>query len=126
MDKEAIKINSQPDGSRFFWRVEHLWQSARDLPPKTIKIGDIADLDQVLWFDSPTDDQPTCRAVAEHARRIYSVDLSYPIILSAEGEVWDGMHRVARAYVEGIEELEAVQFLNNPPHDGIIHENEQD
>jgi hypothetical protein len=43
--------------------------------------------------------RPTCREIARHARMIYETDLSYPIILSAEGDLMDGMHGIAKAWV---------------------------
>ncbi len=59
---------------------------------------------------------PTCRAVAEHARDIFAADLSYPIILSPDGEVLDGWHRICKAFLQGIEELDAVQLTEMPPY----------
>ena len=46
-------------------------------------------------------------------------DLRYPIILSADGRVMDGMHRVAKAYLEGRETIQAVQFEVDPRPDYI-------
>ena len=57
--------------------------------------------------------------VAEHARLIQETDLSYPIILSADGRVMDGMHRVAQAYIKGSEAIEAVQFAVDPEPDFV-------
>lgn len=34
-------------------------------------------------------------------RLIHDVDLSFPIILGPDGRVMDGMHRIARAVMEG-------------------------
>jgi hypothetical protein len=60
---------------------------------------------------------PTCRAVVQHAQRIQDVDLAYPIILSADGHVMDGMHRVAKAWMLGQSTITAVQFEHDPPPD---------
>jgi hypothetical protein len=57
--------------------------------------------------------------VAEHARLIQETDLSYPIILSADGRVMDGMHRVAQAYIKRSEAIEAVQFAIDPEPDFV-------
>lgn len=46
-----------------------------------------------------------------------SADLTYPIILSSDGRVMDGMHRVARALLEGETSIRAVQFRQDPPPD---------
>jgi hypothetical protein len=53
---------------------------------------------------------PTVRNVVEHARRMLEADLSYPVILGHDGRVMDGMHRIARALLEGQAEISAVRF----------------
>lgn len=77
----------------------------------------MAELDCNCWFDDGK--QPTCRAVALHARRIYEADLSHPIILSARGHLMDGGHRLAKAWLQGIEEVQAVQFEVDPEPDEV-------
>ncbi|MEZ4731958.1 MAG: hypothetical protein R3E79_32980 [Caldilineaceae bacterium] len=91
---------------RLVWFVERLWSLARNLPQRAISLDQIAEFDQNCWF-GPTS-PPTCRAVAEHAQRIMAADLQYPIILSAEGYLMDGGHRVAKAYLLGQREINAV------------------
>ncbi|MGH3263648.1 MAG: hypothetical protein ACRDNS_16835, partial [Trebonia sp.] len=39
---------------------------------------------------------------------IIQVDLSHPIILGPDGRVMDGMHRIARALLEGLPAINAV------------------
>lgn len=41
----------------------------------------------------------------------------YPIILGFDGRVMDGMHRVARALLEGRTTIKAVQFEDHPEPD---------
>ena len=53
---------------------------------------------------------------AEHARDINEADLSYPIILSPDGKVLDGWHRICKAFLQGTEELDAVQLTTMPPY----------
>lgn len=108
------------DGNRStkrIWRVERLWGLSIDLPVKTVPLSSISALDEVTWFDTDQDSRPTGRRVADHAKRIYEADLDLPVILSAEGWVMDGMHRVCRAYVLGLETINAVQFVQNPEAD---------
>jgi hypothetical protein len=65
------------------------------------------------------------RAVVEHARLIAPADLSFPIILSSDGRVMDGMHRVAKAVLLGRATIEAVQFTGDPEPDYIgVHPHE--
>jgi len=43
-------------------------------------------------------------------RLIEEVDLSHPIILGFDGRVMDGMHRIAKALLQGRTTISAVQF----------------
>ncbi len=59
------------------------------------------------------------RAVARHAQLIADTDLRYPIILSANGRVMDGMHRVCKALLENRLTISAVQFVHDPEPDYV-------
>lgn len=50
----------------------------------------------------------------KHMRAVLSADLSYPVILSPEGVLLDGRHRVARAIHEGKTTIRAVRFGKEP------------
>lgn len=118
-----VQRHSRPvDGGRAFWLTERLWELARDLPAHEVPIASIAEFEQNCWFSSPT--PPTCKAVAQHARRINEADLSYPIILSAAGGLMDGGHRIAKAWLLGHETITAVQFLNDPAPDYVVTDSE--
>jgi hypothetical protein len=99
-----------------FWRMHQLWELAEGLPVKKVQLSELDGFDEVRWFGGPRNIQPTCRAIAEHARDILAADLSHPIILSPAGEVLDGWHRICKAFLEGVEELNAVQLLKLPPY----------
>ena len=43
------------------------------------------------------------------------MDFRFPIILSPSGVVLDGMHRLCKAFLQGIEEIDAVQLPVMPP-----------
>jgi hypothetical protein len=100
------------------WDIDRLIKLTADFPRCSIPLTAIRELDEAYWFDGDRD-RPTCRAVAEHARLIQETDLSYPIILSADGRVMDGMHRVAKAYINGQEMIEAVRFKIDPEPDYV-------
>lgn len=103
---------------RHVWFVERLWYLAQALPMQQFPIDQIKEFDQNCWF-GPTS-LPTCRAVAEHARRIFDADLRYPVILSAEGYLMDGGHRIAKAYLLNLHAVSAVQFPFDPEPDYIL------
>ena len=46
-------------------------------------------------------------------------DLAFPIILSSDGRVMDGMHRVCKALLQNHTEIKAVRFIQDPEPDYI-------
>jgi hypothetical protein len=105
-------------GKRFVWFSERLWELARDLPVKDVAIEGLPEFDQNCWFGDAN--PPTCREVAHHAKRINDADLAYPIILSSEGYLMDGGHRIAKAWLLGMQEINAVQFSVDPEPDYVL------
>lgn len=104
-------------GGRGHWLTERLWTESAGLPVTTVAIDDIPEFDKDCWFRGGA---ATCRAVAEHARRIGAADLSYPVILSASGGLMDGGHRVAKAYLQGASTVAARRFVTDPEPDWIV------
>ena len=96
--------------------MQQLWDMAAGLPVKTVRVSELNALDEVRWFSEHMQKLPTCRAVAEHARNIYEADFRFPIILSPSGVVVDGMHRLCKAFLQEIEEIDAVQLPTMPPY----------
>ncbi len=74
------------------------------------------ELDKVYWFDDKSR-KPTVRGVVEHAALIAGADLTYPVILGADGRVMDGMHRIARALMDEKSTISAVRFSVDPEPD---------
>ena len=117
--RAAARRSCEPpdsDGSMRFFRMHQFWDLAQGLPVKKVRLSELDGFDEVRWFGGPRNILPTCRAIAEHARDIYASDLSYPIILSPTGEVLDGWHRICKAFLQGIEELDAVQLTAMPTY----------
>lgn len=100
------------------WDVDRLVSLTKNLPVKKVPLADIRELDEPFWFGEPTS-TPTCRAIVEHAKLMAEVDLSYPIILSSDGRVMDGMHRVAKSLFDGLDFVYAVRFTEDPEPDFI-------
>ena len=98
------------------WDVDRLVALTRDLPRQFIALDAIGELDKPWAGD---DKKPTWRGLLEHVRLIEDADLSYPIILSATGEVMDGRHRLAKAALRGNTSILAVRFLADPEPDFV-------
>ena len=114
-------VSEERAGQIFFWEVPRLWELAAGLPVRSTPVQSLEHfLDQNRWFnlgDENDHDTPTPRAIAVHSERIHSADLSYPIILSASGEIMDGLHRLAKAWMLGNETIQVVQFEVDPDPD---------
>jgi hypothetical protein len=103
-------------GGVLAWDVHRLIESSKHLHRKSVPLSEIRELDEE-WFGA--DERPTWRAMLEHVRLMEEADLSFPIILSANGAVMDGMHRVAKAALEGRSAIVAVQFDEDPEPDHV-------
>lgn len=109
----------QPRASAFdAWDVDRLIELTRHLAVEEVVVADIAEIDTDYWFGVGPH-RPTVRAVAEHAALIRDVEPGWPIILAADGRVMDGMHRVARALMDGRSTIDAVRFAETPPPDHV-------
>jgi hypothetical protein len=87
---------------------------ARDRVP----LSAIRELDEPHWAHERVR-QLTCREITGHVRLILDCDLAFPIILSSDGRVMDGMHRICKALLQGLEDIEAVRFVTDPEPDYI-------
>jgi hypothetical protein len=106
---------SEPGPGLDAWDVDRLILLSRGLPVHDVAVEAIGEVDTAYWFDETS--SPTVRAIVEHLRLVNEVDCSYPVILSADGRVMDGMHRIARALLEGRETVAAVRFSEPVPPD---------
>ena len=95
------------------WDVDRLVRLTKHLQPQLVPLSEIREIDEEYWGSM------TCRQVAEHARLINECDLGFPIILSRDGGVMDGMHRVLKALAQGETHILAVRFTADPEPDHV-------
>ena len=108
----------------YIWDVHRLVGLSQDLPIHDVLLSDIKELNEAYWFPNS---HPTTQDIIEHIQLIQAADLSYPIILSADGRVMDGMHRIAKAKLQNLFTIKAVNFQLTPEADYInIDENDLD
>ena len=103
-------------GGRAFYLTERLWALAEGLPVEPVPIDEIRAFDEDCWFGGKP---VTCRMVARHADLIQKADPSYPVILSEDGRLMDGGHRIAKAWIRGMTTVDAVRFRVDPEPDYI-------
>jgi hypothetical protein len=98
------------------WGVAHLIELSKDLPVTEVPLSSIRELDTAYWFG--VDGSPaTPRILVRHMELVNDADLAHPVILGPDGELMDGMHRVARCLLEGRPTVSVVQFLVQPEPD---------
>lgn len=100
----------------YIWDVHHLVELTKTLVIKKVQLVDIQELNEAYWFP---DQYPTTQQIIEHIQLVQDADLSYPIILCAEGRVMDGMHRVAKARLLKQTDILALRFEQTPLPDFI-------
>ncbi len=102
------------------WDVDRLILLTKDVPPFPVALDTIGEIDESYWYEIE-DPPPTCRDLMEHMRLVEAADLAYPIILSPDGRVMDGMHRVVKAMLRGHSTIMAVrlQILPGPDFTGV-------
>ncbi|MCH7790364.1 MAG: hypothetical protein IH940_13130 [Acidobacteria bacterium] len=100
------------------WDVDRLIELSAGIASEEVELASIAEIDSVYWFGGDRS-RATVRAVIDHVRLIAGVDRSFPVILGPNGRVMDGMHRIARALLEGDETIHAVRFTELPPPDHV-------
>jgi hypothetical protein len=98
------------------WDVDRLITLSKGFARKWVRIADLGELDHP-WHGE--DGPPTWRQLVEHIQLINEADLSYALILAANGEVMDGRHRIAKAALVNRETIECVQFEEDPPPDHV-------
>ena len=97
------------------WDVDRLIELTAGLPEEEVRLDDLPEIDSVYWFDDW--EHPTVRKVVEHFRLLQEVNPTDPIILGPENRVMDGMHRIARALLEGRTTIRAVRLRELPAPD---------
>ena len=103
---------------RYYWRVARLISESQGLKIQAVKVDDLMrSLGNSSWYG--TNEKATVRSILEHVRRALSTDLACPIILSSDGKVMDGSHRIVAAALKGIEELPAIRFSEDPSPDHV-------
>ena len=101
------QYNFRPSKNGYFaWDIDKLVKKSKDLPVTPIKLSDVREIDENYWYQNENT-IPTCRSLVDHMKLVNETDLDHPIILSKDGRVMDGMHRIAKALLLGHKEIKA-------------------
>lgn len=98
------------------WDIDHLVEASRDFPKVEVPLSSIDEIDSIYWFGEDGS-APTVRILVRHMQLVRNANLSYPIIIGADGRVMDGMHRIAKALLEDHATVLSVKFDVQPEPD---------
>ena len=119
MPQRVMSGNEHED---LFWNVERLWELAKELPVQKVPIEEFSDIfESKLWFGP---EGITFREFVDRVRAVQQVDLSYPIILAAEGRIMDGRTRLQKTLLHGLKEIAVVRFSKTPDPDERVQKNQ--
>jgi hypothetical protein len=110
-------FRNSPGGLRA-WNVHRLVELSSALVRERVPLSSIRELDEAYWAGGENQ-KLTCREVVDHARLMLECDLAFPVILSSDGRVMDGMHRICKALLQGLDHVDAVRFVRDPEPDYI-------
>ena len=104
-----------PDGKRK-WDLDQIWDDSLPLEVFQVKVDTLWDNRySKAWCWQHDGEIINNEFFLHHLERVMAADLSYPIILSEERYILDGVHRLMKAKYLGIENISCVQFETDPP-----------
>ncbi len=112
-------LASPDDKHIYYWKASTLWKLAEQMVVEDVRLDSFDWTNENFQCDNLSN-PPLWRDIGDHAKRIMKADLQYPIILSAKGNVMDGMHRILKAYISDMPTIKAVRFKEDPPPDMIV------
>ena len=110
IDRDKHACSMSKDGG---WYVSNLIEFSKnkdniiDFELDTYSIA----LNETIWG------KLTMYDIINHFRRTNESDLQYPIIMSEEGWILDGWHRIVKAILNDTRYIKAVRFKKNPDFD---------
>lgn len=97
------------------WSLDYIWKITKDFPIKQIKVSHLWDERYAeAWCWQHENEVINNDFFLHHMQRVLKADLSYPIILSEEELIFDGVHRLMKAKYLGLEYINCVQFIQDP------------
>lgn len=96
------------------WKTLTLFEAAKGLKEFDYPINLIDKEEENVWSVE------TIADFISHSKRVEGADLSFPIIVSSQGSIMDGYHRICKAVLQGLESVKAVQFDVDPEEDYIL------
>ena len=100
------------------WNLKTIWELSEDLEIAQIEVNQLWDTRYSrAWCWQQNDEEINNLFFLHHLNRVMHADLNYPIILSEENYILDGVHRLMRAKYLGLKSISFVRFTKDPTPD---------
>ena len=97
------------------WDLKDIWEASKNLKVEQIKVSTLWDSRyKKAWCWQHEDEEINNLFFLHHMKRVLNSDLNYPIILSEENLIFDGVHRLMKAKHLGLEYIDCVRFSKDP------------
>jgi hypothetical protein len=97
------------------WNLNNIWELSKDIKPKQILVSELWDERyKAAWCWQHENEVINNDFFLHHMNRVLNSDLTYPIILSEENLIFDGVHRLMKAKFLGLTYITYVQFEKDP------------
>ena len=105
------------------WQVSDLHKLTKDMPHEDVSLSEFDGyLNKKLPWGKKKD--LTFKRLLEHLDRVDNADLNYPILVTPEGRLYDGTHRLIKALRDKQDTIKAIRFATEPPggvKDAAVH-----
>ena len=103
------------------WNLDTIWELSNNLPKRKIKVSELwNNRYKKAWCWQHEGEELNNQFFLHHMERVLKADLSYPIILSEEKLIFDGVHRLVKARHLGLEYIECRRFTKDPPSNDML------
>ena len=97
------------------WLVSELWKESNTMQTYERSIEDLWDRYKKIFCWTLYGEKVNHEFFLHHMERILNADLSYPIILSEEEYIMDGVHRLLKCKYLKKDTILCVKFKKDPP-----------
>jgi hypothetical protein len=97
------------------WNLSELWELSESFEIKSMPVSELWDKRyHAVWCWRQEYEEINNQFFLHHMQRVLSADLNYPIILSEENYIFDGVHRLMKCKHLNIKHINYRKFTKDP------------
>ncbi|MEI8123460.1 MAG: hypothetical protein WCI20_15660 [bacterium] len=116
---EKEKLFVEVGGKLHVWRMQTIWDAAATCESFEMSVQEaLRKLNDNTW--RTLDYDVTLWDVIGHTKRTMNADLTHPIVLSKDGYLIEGSHRIVKAHLLGLAAIKVVRLPKDPLPDEVL------